>query len=104
MPMTALFIRHKALPGKRDEVRQVWEKHVPGHVAANAGHMAYFYCYDDGDPDTICVFQLYADRDGPKEFVNQPWYAAYEAEVAPLLSGQSDFRSATPYWLKEVAV
>lgn len=28
MSKSALFIRHQAQPGKRDEVRRVWEKYV----------------------------------------------------------------------------
>jgi hypothetical protein len=58
MQKTALFIRHQAQPGKRDDVRRVWEKHVKPRVATNPAHEAYFFCYDNGDPDVICVFQL----------------------------------------------
>lgn len=100
MSKTALFIKHKAKPGKRDEVRRVWEKHLRSRIDENAAHEAYFYCYDDNDPDLICVFQLYRDSTGPQAFVRQPWYPAYEAEVAPLLDGDSEFRSATPFWIK----
>jgi quinol monooxygenase YgiN len=94
------FIRHKAKPGLRDEVRKIWDKHLPRHVNANAAHEAYFYCYGNRDPDVICVFQLDSDASGPQTFVNQPWYPACEAEVAPLLTGESEFRSATPVWSK----
>jgi quinol monooxygenase YgiN len=100
MTKTALFIKHKALPGKRNEVRRIWEKHLQNRIAENAAHEAYFYCYDDNDPDTILVCQLYGDRAGAQEFVRAPWYPAYEAEVAPLLTGESEFRSATPMWIK----
>lgn len=100
MSKAALFIRHKALPGKRDEVRRVWEKHLASRIAENAAHEAYFYCFDDADPDVICVFQLYSDPAGPQDFVKAPWYPAYEAEVQPLLTGESEFRRATPMWVK----
>ncbi len=100
MTKTALFIRHKAKPGMRDEVKRVWEAHLQSRAAANPAHEAYFYCYDDKDPDVICVFQLYSDQSGPGEFVKQAWYPAYEAAVAPLLAGGSEFRAATPQWIK----
>lgn len=100
MDNAALFIRHKALPGKRDEVRRVWEKHLRPRIAENSAHEAYCYCYDDNDPDVICVFQLYTSRAGAREFVQAPWYPAYEREVAPLLAGESDLRTATPIWIK----
>lgn len=100
MSKIALFIKHKSKPGKREEVRKVWEKHLRPRISENRAHEAYFYCYDDNDPDVICVFQLYGDRTGPQAFVDQPWYPAYEAEVGPLLSGESEFRTTTPFWIK----
>lgn len=99
MTRTALFIRHKAKPGRHEQVRAVWEKQIRPRIGAETGHEAYFYCCDDYDPEVICVFQLYADRHGPQAFVKQSWYAAYEAEVAPLLTGDSEYRSATPRWI-----
>jgi len=100
---SALFIMHKAKPGQREQVRQIWQKHLQPQIAGNTGHQAYFYCYDDNDPDMICVFQLYAHRNDAQEFVQQPWYQAYLAEVTPLLVGESQFRSATPFWMKDSA-
>jgi len=104
MSKTALFITHRALPGKRDEVRRVWEKHLQRNIAADAAHEAYFYCYDDSDPDTIRVFQQYADRASSQEFLAAPWYAAYVSEVTPLLAGQPEIRAATPVWAKSTGV
>lgn len=47
MNKAAIFIRHKTLPGKREEVRKVWERYMQPLIAQNKGHEAYFYCYDD---------------------------------------------------------
>ena len=104
MSKTALFIKHKALSGKRDEVRRIWEKHLKPRVAANPTHEAYFYCYDDNDPDTICVFQQYADRASSQEFLEGSWYAAYLNEVTLLLAGQPEISVATPVWAKGAVV
>jgi quinol monooxygenase YgiN len=100
MSKTALFITHRALPGKRDEVRRTWEQHLQPRIAANAAHEAYFYCYDENDPDTICVFQQYADRASSQTFLAASWYAAYVSEVTPLLAGEPEIRVATPVWAK----
>ena len=100
MSKAALFITHRTLPGKRDEVRRVWESHLQPNIAANAAHEAYFYCYDDNDPDTIVVFQQYADGASSQDFQAGPWYAAYVREVTPLLAGQPEIRAATPVWVK----
>ena len=48
---SALFVRHKALPGKREEARRIWEKHVRPRVEKNPDHLAYYFCFEDGDPD-----------------------------------------------------
>jgi quinol monooxygenase YgiN len=104
MSKIALFVRLKALPGKRDEVRRVWEKHLKPNIAENPASEAYFYCYDEDDPDTICAFQQYADRDGPQAFAKAPWYAAYIEEVSPLLAERPEIRTATALWAKGTTI
>ncbi len=99
----ALFIRHTAKPGRRDDLRRVWEKYVRDYVAGSDRQPAYFYCYDDSDPDAIVVFQLHADADSGDEFMRQPWYGDYQRETAELLAKPSEFRTATPQWVKESA-
>jgi quinol monooxygenase YgiN len=96
----ALFIKHRALPGKREEVQHIWEKHLQPRIAANPAHEAYFYCYDDADPDMICVFQQYTNPAASQEFLKAPWYAEYVDEVSPLLAGEPEIRAATPVWVK----
>ena len=104
MSKVALFIKHRALPGKRDEVHRVWEKHLQPNIAANPAHEAYFYCFDDNDPDTICVFQLYGDRASSRDFLTTPWYASYLQEVSTLLAGQPEIGTATPVWVRSAMV
>lgn len=53
MTPLALIIRHQTLPGRRDEVRRVWEAHMAPAVTDNPGHLAYHYCFDNSDPDVI---------------------------------------------------
>lgn len=55
----ALIIKHKMQPGKRDEVRTVWERRMEPVVSTNPGHTAYIYCFDNADPDSISAFQVY---------------------------------------------
>ncbi len=104
MSKTALFIKHRTLPGRRDEVRRLWEKHLQPRIAGNIAHEAYIYCYDDDDPDTICVFQLYANRASAQEFLTGPWYAAYLKEVTPMLAYEPEIRAATPIWAKGAVI
>jgi quinol monooxygenase YgiN len=95
-----LLIRHKTRPGLRDEVRRIWERHLQAEIDSNPGHEAYFYCFDDSDPDGICAFQVYASAEAPQAFLRTPNYAAYLEEVDPLLAGPPEVTPLSPSWIK----
>lgn len=101
MNKVALFIRHVSLPGKRDEVREVWERHMRPRIETNKAHEAYFYCYDNNNPDVICVYQQYSDLESSQAFLKTLSYAEYLKEVDALLASQPEVTSATPVWIKE---
>lgn len=103
MSTKALYIRHKAQPGKRDEVKRIWEKYVRAYVQAAGGQITYVYGYDDTDPDAIIAYQLYDGEAGTKDFVAQSWYADYDRETKALLAAPSEFRTITPQWVKTTA-
>lgn len=103
MSQSTLFITHKTLPGKREEVRRVWETHLLPSIQARQAHDAYFYCYDDSDPDTIRVFQRYADGVDPLNFMQGPAYDAYIEAVSPLLAHPPEIHTATVAWAKGMA-
>jgi quinol monooxygenase YgiN len=104
MTTSATIVRHKAQPGKRDELRRVWEKYVGKYVAGSDGALSCYYCYDDNDPDTIIVFSVAADPAIAMAFGKQPWFADYQRETTALIvAGQSELRTATPQWVKGVA-
>lgn len=102
MSKVAIFVKHKSLPGKRDEVRRVWERYMQPQIAQNKAHEAYFYCYDDSDPDSISVYQQYSDHESSEAFLKNPNYAAYLREVGPLLAlaGGTEITKAIPVWVK----
>jgi len=100
MSQTALFIRHQAKPGKRDEVRRVWEKHVKPRAAANPAHEAYYFCYDRNDADVICVFQLYTDLPAMQDFLKGAWYDDYLKEVGEFVAVAPQIAPADLIWAK----
>ncbi|MDX5379611.1 MAG: antibiotic biosynthesis monooxygenase [Halomonas sp.] len=102
MSQSTLFITHKALPGKRDAVRRAWETHLAPSIESRKIHDAYFYCYDDSDPDTIRVFQRYAEGADPQAFMLGPAYEAYVAAVTPLLAHPPEIHAATVAWAKHL--
>ena len=100
MASFALIIKHKTTPGKRDEVRKIWEKHMAPAIAANPGHTAYFYCFDNADPDSISAFQQYLSIEESRAFLKTASYAAYLKDVEPLLAGSPEITTLTPVWSK----
>lgn len=103
MSNSATFVRHKAKPGKRDEIRRVWEKYARDYVAGSNGSLSYYYCYDDSDPDAIVVFGLATGQAVGQAFVKQPWFGDYQRETAALVAGPSEVRTLTPQWVKGAA-
>ncbi len=96
----ALFITHRTRPGMREAVREVWMRHMAPAVDANAGHLAYFYCFDTADNDVLHVFQLYTDQAAANAFLELPTYKEYLGEVESLLADQPDVHAAEPQWRK----
>ncbi len=101
MTKIALLIKHKTLPGKRDAVRLVWERYMQSAIGANAAHEAYYYCFDNNDPDTICAFQVYTNAAAAEAFLQTESYAAYLHAVEPLLVGAPEVTSLLPMWVKD---
>lgn len=101
MTQLALIIRHQTQPGLRDDVQKVWEAHMAPAVDANPGHVAYFYCFDNADPDAISAFQVYDSAESSQRFLETDAYAAYLRAVEPLLSGPPQVTALTPQWTKQ---
>lgn len=98
----ALFLRHRALPGRRDELMTVWQRHMPAAIEANADHEAYVYTTVDDDPDALAVFQQYRDAAAAAAFLHDPRYLQYLAESKHLLAGPPEVSACTPLWSKAV--
>jgi quinol monooxygenase YgiN len=101
MTQLAVIIRHQTLPGRRDDVRKVWEAHMAPAISRNSGHLAYYYCLDNNDPDAIVAFQIYDGIESSQAFLRTDSYAAYLQEVDPLLTGPPQVTALTPVFSKE---
>lgn len=97
----ALFIRHKTKPGLRPAMQAIWEKHVKPRAEANPHHLAYYFCFDDSDPDVVCVFQLYENKEAMSAFLSDDWYPLYLAEVADVVAESPQVRPASLVWQKQ---
>lgn len=104
MSKTALFIRRQALPGRRNEVQLIWERHVKPRVEVNPDHEPYYFCHDDNDPDVVCVFQIYSSEAAMQDFLSGEWYPAYLSEVSKVVAAAPQISPATLVWNKPLDI
>src|SRR3546814_12279770 len=64
MSTHGLFIVHRTQPGRRDDVRAVWNEHLAPAIDANDDHLTYIYSFDQPYEDVIRTCQLYASETG----------------------------------------
>ena len=100
MSKRVTVVRQKAKPGKRDELRRVWEKYARQYAEGSNGVLSAYYCYDDNDPETAIAISLAADEASAQAFGKQPWIADYQRETAALLAGPPEVLMATPKYVK----
>jgi quinol monooxygenase YgiN len=96
----ALFVTHRAKPGRRDDVLATWSQYLRPLIEANPDHLAYAYCFDDNDPDVVRVFQLYRSVEAAGAFLQLPGYDEYLAHVMEHVAAPPQLDTATPQWLK----
>lgn len=67
--MHALFLKHCAKPGRRDELESVWRRHMMPAIDGNDGHLTYIYSFG-AEPDTVGAFQIYRSKEDADTLVN----------------------------------
>lgn len=104
MTKLALFIKVKSLPGKREEVKQLWEKYVKPHSEEEKELEISCYCYSLEDDDTICLFEIISDPSVSEVVMRSGWFAAYQNQLRPLLVEPPEIITATPVWAKGITL
>ena len=100
MAKLATFIKIKARPGKREQVKQIWEKIVKPHVESEEGVEHSFFCYAIEDDDTICLFEFITDPSKFEAAMKSEWFLDYMEQLKPLLAGPPERIMTTPVWAK----
>lgn len=97
--MYALFIKHHARPGRRDDLEAVWRRHMMPAIAGNDAHLANSYGFG-AEPDTVGAFQVYRSKADADAFVRAPAYLAYLEASRPLLAHDPEVMVLAPRWTK----
>lgn len=104
MAKIALILKNRSRPGKRDEVRRLYEQHLTPRANANTEQEVVVWCDDKNNPDFFYLFEIYANEQAPMANANALWFAEYLKAAGPLLVGQGEMFSATPKWAKGVKI
>jgi len=105
MSKVALIVTTKTQPGKRNQVRELFEKHLGSRAMANKDQEVIIWCDDLNNPDTFYLFEIYSSQEA-FQANSQPseWFMSYMQEAGPLLDGQGSMLMAAPRWAKGVSI
>jgi quinol monooxygenase YgiN len=100
MPQTVLSVKIKCQPGKRDDVKELWETMTKPHAAESENVQFSCYAFADQDPDTIILFEVLASGEILTSLYQEEWFKEYLAKMGPLLAGPPEVLTGTPVWIK----
>ncbi|MFA9566048.1 MAG: putative quinol monooxygenase [Acidimicrobiales bacterium] len=95
MTETAIFFKMTAHEGKGDELLAAASSILPT-VEEEAGTLLYLLHRDDNDPDTIWMYERYADVEALGVHSSSDGIAALMGELGGLLAGAPMMVQATP--------
>lgn len=62
MAELALFLTVKTKPGKRDELKALWEQHLQHRAAENESQSRYVYAFEMQDENIIRITEVYENK------------------------------------------
>jgi quinol monooxygenase YgiN len=104
MSKVTLIVSARTQPGRRDEVRAVWDRHLRPRAEANPAQELYLFCLDEDDADAFQLVEVYSDVEAAQANARAPWFAQYMREVGPLIAGRPAMTTARPVWAKGFAL
>lgn len=101
MDTLGIIVRIRAKPGKREDIRALWEQRLKPRAEDCDAIDVYFACNDDNDENVLLVFEHYTDREIFQQNVQSTWMAEWVVEVSPLLDGEPEASFGSPFWVKK---
>lgn len=98
MTKTAMIIKSKAAPGKRDELFDLYRAQLAPRAEANSAQEVVVWLADQQDDDVFYLFEIYGDAEAIGANAQSSWFADYMQAALPLLAAQPEVGMATPMW------
>ena len=100
MAELAIFLTVRTKPGKREELKALWEQYLKQRAAQNEMQSHYVYAFDSQDENVIRITEVYETMAAFQANSQADWFSAYMQEAMSLLDGEPEFHMATPQWIK----
>ena len=100
MGTLAIVVKTTTQPGKRDDVRKLYEEMLAPRAVDNEAQELVLWCADGQDPDSFFLIEVYRDMEAMQANAGADWFGAYMGAVAPMLAGEPDVMMGTPVWAK----
>ena len=104
MSKITMIVKTRCQPGKRDEIRRLYEQHLKPRAEANPGQELIVYSYDAQDENLFYLFEIYSGQEVLQANSNATWFWEYMSAAGPLLDGQPEVMMGTPVVAKGLAV
>lgn len=95
-----MVIRSTAVPGKRDELFELYRAHLAPRAEANERQQFVMWCADQHDPDGFVLFEVYRDAEALGANAGADWFASYMERALPLLATEPIVTMLEPKWSK----
>ena len=89
MSRFAVFVEFDLKPGKRAVFRDLIDANARASVAEEAGCFRFDVLEPDDKPDTILLYEIYADRAAFQAHLDSAHYRTFAAASADLCAGRT---------------
>jgi quinol monooxygenase YgiN len=92
-----MIVRSRAKPGKREELRTAWDKHLRAETESDPSRLLYLYLFDANDPDAYFLVEVFAEGASPPP-PDAPFFESFMQEAGPLLDGMPAVQQTEVVW------
>ncbi len=99
MEKFAIYVSFKAKPGRREEIKAVYDKHVRPHIEIGEHLLSCVSSYSLEDEDTLCLFELHSTPGLLEKAQELPWFKQYMTELDDILVEKPIFTPMAPIYI-----